>query len=135
MKTIMSTLCVLALVLMVTPMAFATSSDAMDGVTVTITVTDPGLETDFTYDASPNVEVTIEATPAAYSITTANTLLGVSTSGDVTGMEYGTLSVSTGYAQRQKTTDVGDGPEVCTDEAALPGSDWTWMGGDGIGGS
>ena len=128
MKTILSTLCVIALTLMVAPTAFATAS-AQDGVTVTITVTDPGLEDDFTYDASPNVAVEIVAEQAAYAIATANMLLGTD---NASGMEYGTLSTSTGYAQRKKTTAIGEGPAAPADEVTLDGtSTWIWMGGDG----
>ena len=128
MKTIMSTLCVLALIFMVTPMAFATGS-TQAGVTVTIAVTDAGLEDDFEYDVSFNVAIEIVAAQAAYAISTANTLLGTD---NESGMEYGTLSTSTGYAQRKKTTAIGVGPAAPSDEVTLDAtSTWIWMGGDG----
>ena len=113
----------IAIFFMAVPMAFATDS-TQDGVTVTITVGSVlSTTTPFTYDASPNVDINIITSAAEYAITTANNLTNTTT-----GMEYGTLSTSTGYAQRTKTSDAGADSVTPASATALPG-DWAWMGG------
>ncbi len=77
-----------------------------------------------TYNTSPSVEMSVTTSASDYSITSANTKTGADN-----GMEYGVLATTTGYAQRQKTTDKGTGPAATTSATALPGSSWHWMGG------
>ena len=79
---------------------------------------------DLTFDVSPNVEISVYVTTTAYAMTSANTLTDTTN-----GLEYGTTSGSTGYAQRPKTTAAGTGPAATTAATALPGADWAWMGG------
>ena len=124
MKKILIPICALTLVFMAAPMAFATSSSQSE---TTISIGN----TSFEYDASPNVGVEIVSTATAYAVSTANMLTGADLEN---GMEYATLSTSTGYAQRDKQTDSNAGPTAPADENSLPsGGDWTWMGGDGAG--
>jgi hypothetical protein len=130
MKKILSLISLFIILLVAAPMAFAgASSQTLPDVTVTVTTDNVAAATeDFTFDSSPNVGVTIFTTATAYSITTANTLTGLNLEN---GLEFGTLSTATGYAQRTKTTDAGVGPEAAAADNALPGSDWAWMGGGG----
>ena len=83
---------------------------------------------DLTFNVSPNVEMSVYVTTTDYAITSANTQTDTDN-----GMEYGVLSTSTGYAQRQKSTDKTEGPETVTSATSLPsgGGTWAWMGGSG----
>jgi len=131
MKAILITISIVATIFMALPAAFAASA-TQSSTTVTITSTDTNMP-DFEYDASPSVTVKIITDATAYSITTANMLTGAD---DENGLEFGTLSSATGYAQREKTTDSGtvwgtNGPEAPTVVDALPGSGWLWQGGGG----
>jgi hypothetical protein len=130
MKTIVMTISIVAVIFMAVPAAFAASATQSD---TTVTITSTGNEPDFEYDASPSVAVKIITDATAYAITTANMLTGTDQGN---GLEFGTLSTSTGYAQREKTTESGtvwgtNGPEAPTAVDALPGSGWIWQGGDG----
>jgi len=112
-----------------TPAFATTSSQSAAGEVVTITVTNvTTTSTDFTYRPSPNVWLNIESNPSNYGITAANDLTTTSN-----GNEYGTLSKSTGYAQRNKTVAPGNNipKPTANDPSALPGSGWGWVGGSG----
>ncbi|MBV5330555.1 MAG: hypothetical protein JZU65_23485 [Chlorobium sp.] len=73
---------------------------------------------------SPNVEISVWSTTTAYTMTSANIVTN-----KTNGSEYGATNLSTGYAQRTKTTDADTGPAATTGEVTLPGTGWTWMGG------
>lgn len=123
MKRIFSTAIILSM-MFCPAMAFA-AADTLDSSSNTIgdgshANGGPDLE----FDVSPNVEISAYVTVNAYAMTSANTLTNTDN-----GLEYGTLSSATGYAQRQKTTDADSGPAAATADNALPGSDWAWMGG------
>ena len=128
MKKTLSLVSLFIILLVAAPMAFAgASSQTLPDVTVTLTVANVPSTTDpFEFDSSPNVGVTIFTSATAYSITTANTLTGANLDN---GLEFGTLSTATGYAQRAKTTNAGVGPAAAAADNALPGGDWAWMGG------
>ena len=117
MKKILIPICALALVFMVAPMAMAASSQS--GVTVTVGA--------LTYDASPNVGMSVTATTTDYCISSVNTLTNTEN-----GIEYATTSAATGYAQRPKTTAAGAAVVACDSATAIPSasdSTWVWMGG------
>lgn len=137
MKNIFIAVSILAAFFILTPTAFGQTADANEtassqaegSTTVVMTVANvEGTTDNFEYDCSPNVGVDILAGSTAFALTSANALLGADKE---TGSEYGVLSVSPGYAMRDKTTDVGVAAEAPTSTDALPGGSWAWMGGSG----
>lgn len=100
------------------PVSSTQASDTTGG-TVTLGTTTP-----LTYNPSPSVLMAVKASPTAYAIKATNSLTDTSN-----GMEYGTTSAATGYAQRTKTVAAATAVPVPTDENNLDGTGWTWMGG------
>jgi len=102
----------------------ATSGQAVtSGQPTRVTI---GVTTPLTYDPSPSVSMSVIATTTAYAIMTTNSLTD-----KTNGMEYGTTSAATGYAQRTKTVDAATAVPDPKNETALPTGSWTWMGGNG----
>lgn len=141
MKKILIGTCLLAMMYFVaTPMAFADETSHSDpSTTVTLTIDTShvlGAVQNFTFGTSPNVCIYATTNGTAYAISAANTKTDQNN-----GLEYGTLSTATGYAQKTKTTGAGSGaaygPEATTSPADLPGgsTSWAWMGGSGASGS
>ncbi|RJQ70875.1 MAG: hypothetical protein C4519_19915 [Desulfobacteraceae bacterium] len=125
-KIFICTTCLLAMLFAISPTAFADDS-SQTGVRISLTVDNvAGTSDPFIFDASPNVGLTVFTSDTAYSITAAN-----NKTNEANGLEYGTLSSATGYAQRTKTTAASQGPEAADSATVLPGSDWAWMGGSG----
>ncbi len=128
-KKLLSCLCICFLVA-ASESAFAAVAVG-DSSQVGTTVTVGTAPTSLIYNASPSVSMNVKATTSAYSIETANILTTTTN-----GQEYGTKSTSSGYAQRNKTTDSGtalntNGPTVAAQTAVLldTSAAWTWMGG------
>jgi len=122
-KKLLTCIC-LCLFTAVSECAFAAAGDSsQSGTTVTVGET---AATELTYNASPSVSMNVVASKTAYSIMAANSLTD-----KTNGLEYGTLSTATGYAQGQKTTDAGSGPSTNGQTASAISGDvtWTWMGG------
>lgn len=111
---------------MAVPNAFATGASSQNlGTSTRVTIGD------MTFDSSPNVSISCFTSNTAYSLAATNILTNTTV-----GKSYGTLSVATGYASRDKVAgEYGDpGTAVVTVLSAvdaLTGSDWTWMGGSG----
>lgn len=123
-KKLLTCLCI-CLLIAVSETAFAaggsgSSSQASDTTGGRITLGT------MTYDPSPSVLMAVKDTTTAYAIKATNSLTDKSN-----GMEYGTTSAATGYAQRTKTVDAATAVPVPTDAATLDGSGWVWMGGSG----
>jgi len=103
------------------------STQAANFGLVTVTVAGvPSTTTAFTFSPSPSVGISIIASDTAYSIMSANSLTDTTN-----GLEYGTLSSATGYAQGTKTTAAGTGPSTTgqTSTALSTAVTWGWMGG------
>lgn len=126
-KKILICLCICSLI-GVSASAFAADvTSSQTGTTVTV----GAAPTQLTYNASPSVSVSVIASTTAYSIMAANILTDTTN-----GLQYGTLSTATGYAQGPKTTDSGsdlttNGPSTTGQSSTAIATDvtWTWMGG------
>ena len=127
MKKTLTVVSFIALLLLLTPMAFAgTSTQTLGEVRVTLTTGNvPTANGDFTFDTSPNVSMVIITSDVAYAITCTNILTNTSV-----GYEYGTNNLSTGYAMRAKTVDAGVAVPAPADESETFAA-WDWMGGSG----
>ncbi len=127
-KKFLAYLCVCASSLLLaggTSYAAATSSSQASstaGGLVTLGVATAGGV--LTFNPSPNVLIDIASTANSYAIQTANTVTDTTN-----GMEYGTLSTASGYAQRTKTADASTAIAPPSSDTALSGSGWKWMGG------
>ena len=127
MKKSIVAICCMAFMFLFSSAVLAAEFHNTPGGTLTITVLNvPGTTTNFTFDASPNVGISVFISDSGYAITTANSLTGADKNN---GQEYGTLSTASGYAQRDKTTNAGTGPTTTTAVNALPGTNWAWLGG------
>ena len=126
-KSIVAISCMAFMLLFSSAVFAITSVTNGTGGTLTINLSGgsvPGTTTNFTFDSSPNVGISVSTTDHDYAITTANSVTGTDN-----GQEYGTKSTATGYAQRDKTTAKGTGPAVTTSATALPTGTWNWQGG------
>lgn len=128
-KILKSAVCVMAVLALAVPMAFAGSfsNDAV-GDDVTVTITTSGVPTasgDFTYNSSPSVSVVGFTDSYDYVIWTMNILPSTET-----GYEYATVAAATGYASQQKTLDPGTNL-TAPSALGLPSGSWTWVGGSG----
>lgn len=119
MKKILFLLVVISLA--AAPMAFAdvSASDQTGNFTI-------GTGDTLNFNTSPSVLISIETTATDYAITSANDKTDTTN-----GMEYGTLSTATGYAQRTKITEDSSGDVTDPADSTSLDGDWTWMGGSG----
>jgi hypothetical protein len=124
MNKALKIVCLIAVLFLAVPSAFAGVSQT--GLTVTFTVANvAGADEDkpFTFKTSPNVFIAAATTATNYGIITTN-----GNTDKNNGQEFGVLNTSSGYAVRAKTIDINTAPTAPT-ATTLTGDGWGWMGG------